>query len=119
MVTDLSALDLTDRDVRQELNVTEDELVGDDVTRCRQLAAEARQAGFDGVLAPSGALSGETTLVVFSSAMSKVSAEHSRIQRPPVRMIHVLEQIRVPEAAIDTVGRLYGALVAMRRRLRS
>lgn len=57
----LAVLDLTDPDVRDVLGVTEDELVADDVTRCQQLAADARDAGFDGLLAPSGALDGETT----------------------------------------------------------
>lgn len=114
----LAVLDLTDPDVRDVLGVTEDELVADDVTRCQQLAADARDAGFDGLLAPSGALDGETTLAVFATAMGKVASEHSRLQRPPVRMIDVLTRIRLPEAAIDTVGRLYEALAALGRRLR-
>jgi hypothetical protein len=70
-----------------ELGVTEAEVVADDVTRCQQLAADASDAGFDGLLAPSAALVGETTLAVFASAMSKVASERSRVQRPPVRMI--------------------------------
>ena len=95
-----------------------EELVGDDLRRCQELATEAREAGFEGVVAPSAALDGEITVAVFASAMGKVVAEHSRVQRPPIRMIRVLEQIRVPDAAIDTVGRLYEALVALGRRLR-
>lgn len=114
----LAVLDLTDANVRHALEVTYDELTGDDVTRCQQLAEDARAAGFDGVLAPSGALAGETTLAVFASAMIKVTAQHSRVQRPPVRMVDVLTRIRVPEPAIDTVGRLYQALAALSRRLR-
>lgn len=117
-VDSLAVLDLTDADVRDELGVTEDELIADDATRCQQLAADARDAGFDGVLALSGALEGETTVVVFASAMGKVTAEHSRVQRPPVRMIDVLTRIRLPDAVIDTVGRLYEALAALGRRLR-
>jgi RES domain-containing protein len=117
-VTDLAVLDLTDPQVRDRLGVTDEELVSDDLSRCQELATEAREAGFDGILAPSAALAGDITLGVFASAMGKVDAEHSRIQRPPIRMIRVLEQIRVPDAGIDTVGRLYEALVALRRRLR-
>lgn len=117
-VDSLAVLDLTDADVRDGLGVTEDELIADDATRCRQLAADARDAGFDGVLAPSGALEGETTVAVFASAMGKVTAEHSRVQRPPVRMIDVLTRIRLPDAVIGTVGRLYEALAALGRRLR-
>ena len=116
--TELAVLDLTDPQVRDQLDVTVEDLVGDDLRRCQDLATEAREAGFEGVLAPSAALDGEITLAVFASAMGKVVAEHSRVQRPSIRMIRVLEQIRVPDAAIDTVGRLYEALVALGRRLR-
>ena len=117
-VTDLAVLDLTDPEVRDQPGVTVEELVRDDLRRCQELATMAREAGFEGVLAPSAALDGEITLAVFASAMGKVVAEHSRVQRRPIRMIRVLERIRVPDAAIDTVGRLYEALVALGRRLR-
>lgn len=117
-IADLAVLDLTDPGVRDQLGVTEDELVGDDWNRCQELATEAREAEFEGILAPSAAFVGETTLAVFASAIGKVVAEHSRVQRPPIRMIRVLERVRVPEAAIDTVGRLYEALAALGRRLR-
>jgi hypothetical protein len=117
-LSDLRVLDLTDPHVRELLGVTIDELVSDDLSRCQSLAVEAREAGFDGILAPSAALDGEITLALFSSAISKVTAEHSRVQRPPIRMLRVLERIRLPNAAIETVGRLYEALVALGRRLR-
>lgn len=104
--------------MRDELGVTVDDLVSDDLSHCQELAAQAREAGFDGILAPSAALAGETILAVFAAAISKVDPEHSRVQRPPIRMLRVLERIRVPEAAIDTVGRLYETLVAIGRRLR-
>lgn len=117
-VTELAVLDLTDRQVRDLLGATNEGLISDDLSRCQELATEAREAGFDGILAPSAALDGEITLAVFGSAMDKVEAEHSRVQRPPIRMIRVLERIRLPDAAIDTVGRLYEALVTLSRRLR-
>lgn len=117
-VDDLAVLDLTDAAVRDALGVTHDDLIGDDIARCQQLAEDARAAGFDGVLAPSGALAGETTLMVFAASMAKVAADHSRVQRPPVRMVDVLTRIRVPDPAIGTVGRLYDALAALGRRLR-
>jgi RES domain-containing protein len=117
-VTDLAVLDLTDPQVRDQLGVTNEELVSDDLSRCQELATEAREAGFEGIFAPSAALDGEITLAVFASGIGKVDTEHSRVQRPPIRMIRVLERIRVPEAAIGTVGRLYEALVALGRRLR-
>lgn len=82
-VTDLAVLDLTDPEVRRQLGVTKEDLVTDDLRRCQQLAVDAWEAGFEGILAPSAALDGEVTLAVFASAMGKVVAEHSRIQRPP------------------------------------
>ena len=80
----------------------------------RRLARPVSRA----VLAPFGALPGETTLAVFPDGMSKVAAEHSRVRRPPVRMLDVLTRIRVPDAVIDAVGPLYEALAALGRRLR-
>lgn len=117
-VNDLEVLDLTDPQVRDQLRVTVEELVSDDLSRCQELATEARAAGFEGILAPSAALEDETTLVVFVSAIDKIEAEHSRIQRPPIRMLPVLERIRLPDTAIETVGRLYEALASLGRRLR-
>jgi RES domain-containing protein len=117
-VTDLAVLDLTDADVRKTVGVEEPELGGDDWSRCHQLADDARAAGFDGLLAPSGAPAGETTLVVFAHAMHKVDAEHSRVQRPPIRMLDALTEVRLPAAAVERVGQLYAALVALGRRLR-
>ncbi|MCA1704046.1 MAG: RES family NAD+ phosphorylase [Actinobacteria bacterium] len=116
--TDLEVLDLTDPEIRLRVGLTEAHLVGDDWTLCQGLAAQARAAGFEGILAPSGALAGETTLVVFAAGMAKVVAEHSRVQRPPVRMLDVLDRIRLPESAVGPVGRLYEALSSLSRRLR-
>lgn len=116
-VENLAVLDLTDEHVRAQLDVNEEELVADDWTRCQALADGARGAGYDGILAPSGALPGETTLVVFASAMNKVEVAHSRVQRPPIRMIDVLTRIRVPDAVIDSIGPLYDALAALGRHL--
>lgn len=86
--------------------------------QCQKLAEQARAAGFEGILAPSGALDGESTLAIFPDGMAKVVAEHSRVQRPPVRMLDVLTRIHVPDALIDSVGPLYDALAALGRRLR-
>lgn len=118
-VADLAVLDLTDPVVRDALGIEDAELTGNDWSGCQRLATDARAAGFEGLLAPSGALAGEVTLVVFAGAMHKVVAEHSRVQRPPIRMLDVLSQIRLPDAAVDRVGQLYGALVALGRRLRN
>lgn len=116
-VADLKVLDLTDAEVCERLGVTEDELVADGLERCQLFAEQARDAGLDGVLASSGALAGERTLVVFSHAMSKVVVEHSRVQRPPIRMLDVLLEIRIPRVVAGPVGQLYQAIAATARRL--
>jgi hypothetical protein len=36
------------------------------------------------------ALPGETAFVVVAAAMNKVTAEHCRVQRPPIRMVDIL-----------------------------
>lgn len=50
--------------------------------------------------------------------MNEVRAEHSRVQRPPGRMVDVLTRIRVPDTVIGSVGPLYDALAALGRGLR-
>ncbi|MCA1702688.1 MAG: RES family NAD+ phosphorylase, partial [Actinobacteria bacterium] len=117
-VTGLDVLDLTDLKIQQRVGLDQAQLVANDWTLCQEIAARAQAAGFEGILAPSGALVGETTLVVFAAGMGKVVAEHSRVQRPPVRMLDVLDRIRLPDAAVEPVGRLYDALTSLSRRLR-
>jgi RES domain-containing protein len=85
-IEEIEVLDLTDPDTRKQLGVSETELVGDDRSLCQEISSAARAAGFDGILAPSAALRGEKTLVVFPSGMTKVREEHSRIQRPPTNI---------------------------------
>jgi hypothetical protein len=87
-------LDLTDVGTREALAISLQQLVAGDLTRCRAVAARAREAGYDGILAPSAALAGEQTLVVFASAMRKLSEGHSRIGRPPERARRVLRRVR-------------------------
>jgi RES domain-containing protein len=62
-------LDLTDPRVRSALDVTEANLVGSDSTATQRIAKAAVSAGLEGILAPSAALPGRTTLVVFSRGM--------------------------------------------------
>ncbi len=117
-VNALEVLDVTDPKIQERLGLGDAQLVANDWTLCQELAARARAAGFEGILAPSGALAGETTLVVFAVGMGKVVAEHSRVQRPPVRVLDVLDRIRLPDGAVEPVGRLYEALTSLSRRLR-
>lgn len=114
-VTDLQVLDLTDPDVQQLLGLIEADLTSDDYAVCQDVAAVARDAGFDAVLAPSAALPDLQTLAVFAGALhsGKVVAEHSRVQTPPVTLLDWLPQIRpVPQAAA-AVARLFEDLLTL------
>jgi RES domain-containing protein len=87
-------LDLTDPRVREALAVTEEDLTRDDLTRCQRLGEAAREAGFEGVLAPSAALAGEAILVVFPSGTPKLTEEQSRVQRAPARLRALVSRVR-------------------------
>lgn len=96
----LRVLDLTDEAVRQRCGITEADLVGDDYQPGQRVAAAARAAGFDGVLAPSAGLPGERTLAIFYAAIDTVEEETSHVQRPPINLIRRLSDVRpVPTAA--------------------
>ncbi len=117
-VTGLRVLDLTDPRVRDQLGVGEDELVGDDYRPCQQLAELARAAGFDGLLAPSAALDGHLTLAVFAHVLTdptKITAEHSRVQAPPVTLLDLLPGIRPIGDQAAAVRALFDRLIAQGR----
>lgn len=59
-------------DEAAQLAVSEHDLVGDDYSVTQAIASAARNAGFDGVLAPAAALPGRNTLAVFAHALSSV-----------------------------------------------
>jgi RES domain-containing protein len=66
--TDVSlsnVLDLTDPAVRQELNVTLEQITGDSYTVTHQLGDLARANGYDGILAPSARNPGGSNLIMF------------------------------------------------------
>jgi hypothetical protein len=90
----LSVLDLTDSSVRDAVGLSEADLLGDFYTATQTVAAAALGAGFDGLLAPSAALPGRRTLVVFAAAMSHVTSELSRVRQPPPRLADLLRLIR-------------------------
>ena len=94
-VRKLRVLDLTDTRVRELLDVSESELVGDNLKQCQELAQYASDAGYDAILAPSAALAGETTLAVFASTMGKISAQRSHVGPPPIRVQRVLGRVRI------------------------
>lgn len=93
-VVDLEVLDLCDASVREQLGVTEADLVGDDYAVCQALAEQAAQH-FDGLLAPSAALDGRQTLVVFPAGMVKLSILSSRVRQLPPRLADLVNDIRL------------------------
>lgn len=119
---DLEVLDLTDPTTRSLLGVDEADLVSDDCAITQDIAAAARDAGFDGVLAPAAALPGCETLAVFAHALPAVTAERSEVRQPPPRLADLLPLIRPHEDVPDTVRRLLvtlgqlGAEAVRRRR---
>ena len=97
-VKGLVVLDLTSEATRLALGLgrhsfLSDDLVGEEYARCQDLAERARKAGFEGVLAPSAAMRGELTLVVFPEGIAKLTEEHSRVQSPPRTMKRYLRRI--------------------------
>lgn len=109
-VDDLTVLDLTDSAVLSVLELTEVELVGDEYAIGQELAAAAEAAGFGGILAPSAALPGRRTLVVFASATTAIVEEYSTVRQPPPRLADLLRAIRpnsdMPRAVRDLLASL-------------
>lgn len=95
-VEGLAVLDLTAPDVRDRIGVTDDELTSDDLSLCQAIGDRAREARFEGILAPSAALPDELTLAVFPRGMRRVVEEHSRVQRPPRILLRILRRVRMP-----------------------
>lgn len=81
--------------VRQRVGITIDELTSDDYEPCQRVAQFARTQGFEGILSPSAALDGTTTLVVFDAAVDKIIIELSRVTTPPARLADLLSRIRL------------------------
>jgi RES domain-containing protein len=92
-VSGLEVLDLTDRAVRDELAVSEAELVGEDYRPTRQIAADVVDV-VGGILSPSAALPGRRTLAVFPAGMARLSEESSRVASAPPRLAGLRPSIR-------------------------
>lgn len=82
---DVTALDLTDPAALTALGVTTRDLTSRDRSVCQELAQIAVAAGFDAVLGPSAASSGDETLAVFGSAIRKKSrdVQDKGVRTPP------------------------------------
>jgi hypothetical protein len=85
-VQGLRVLDLTNPGILAALELSVADLVGDDYTISQRLAASTLLVGFDGILAPSAALEGRRTLVVFASAPNSAIVEKSSTVRQPRRV---------------------------------
>jgi len=117
----LDVLDLTNPGVRAAVGLDEADLVGDDYAKTQAVAAAAAGAGFGGVLAPSAALPGRRTLVVFASGATAIAEEWSAVRQPPPRLADLLRAIRLhrdmPTAVRDFLASLAAAgSEAIRRR---
>jgi RES domain-containing protein len=60
-----NVLDLTDSVVRQQLNVSFEQITGDSYLYTHQLREFARSNGYNGILAPSARRAGGSNLVIF------------------------------------------------------
>jgi hypothetical protein len=107
------ALDLTSKRVRDALEVSEDELIADDLTACQELAEFAVEAGFEAIHAPAAPLERERTLAVFGPTIE--SGLHDvldkGVRRAPIRMYDVLRAIRLPADRAERIGRFFDALL--------
>ena len=82
---DLITLDLTSVELHKQLEIEGPGLMADDLTLCQTLADIAASTGFDAILGPSAAVTGETTLAVFGPAIESQShdVEDLGIRTPP------------------------------------
>jgi hypothetical protein len=107
------ALDLTSKRVRDALEVSEDELIGDDLSACQELAELAVEAGFEAIQAPAAPLDRERTLAIFGPAIE--SGLHNvldkGVRRAPIRMYDVLRAIRLPPENAERISTFFDDLV--------
>lgn len=120
-VDNLQVLDLTDPEVRAAVGLTEADLIGDEYTHTQAVATAAAAAGIAGILAPSAALPGRRTLVVFPAGAAAITEESSTVRQPPPRLADLLRAIRLhhdtPAAVRDFLASLATAgSAAIRRR---
>jgi RES domain-containing protein len=95
-VRELPVLDLTDPAVREQLEVTEADLISNDDTICQAITETVRRnpGRFGGILEPSAAIDGEQTLVVFQERFDEhVEVLEDPIMTPPIRLFGLFELI--------------------------
>ena len=94
-VAGLEVLDLTDEAVRSSLGLTMEDLTGEDYARAQEVADAARAVGFGGILAPSAAMEGRRTLVVFATGFPSLVFDRSRVRQPPPRLADLVRLVRL------------------------
>jgi RES domain-containing protein len=93
-VTDLRVLDLTDPAVRALIDVTERDLIGNRYGVCQRIAAVTRWwRELHGILAPSSAVAGMETLVIFIDALDHLEVLTERTVSPPRRLVYLFEHV--------------------------
>ncbi len=107
------ALDLSAKRIRDALGVSLDELTGDDLAVCQELAELAIEAGFEAIHAPSAPLERERTLAVFGTAIKANLGDvlDKGIRRAPIRMYDALRLIRLPADRAARIGAFFDGLV--------
>lgn len=112
VTVDIDVLDLTDRTIRASIGVIETQLTGEDYRLTRAIAAAADAAGFGGILAPSAALLGRRTLVVFQPFLGALEPERSAVRQPPPRLADLVTLIRLHPDVPLTVRQRFSVLAA-------
>jgi RES domain-containing protein len=117
-VTDLRVLDLTDPELREAFGVSARLLVSNRLGPCQRLAAFVRQwPTFQGILAPSAAIPGMTTLVVFPEGLERVEVMTAAVESPPLQLVHLFERV-IGTLPLRVQDRLYDLARAARREYR-
>lgn len=116
-ITGLLALDLTSDDTCRTLGVSSVDLtgVGYEYRLCQSIAARAWQNGHEGILAPSGALPGQRTVVVFDRGIHRLDVERERVTRMPNRLLDLLDRIPMPSDVRDNLEALVGDAIRSHR----
>ncbi|MFI5091998.1 MAG: RES family NAD+ phosphorylase [Candidatus Acidiferrales bacterium] len=77
-----TVLDLTDPNVLQRIGIRQDSLTGPEINATREIAAQAREQGYEALLVPSAAVPNSSNLVVF---LDRLQARPTVLSSRPVR----------------------------------
>jgi RES domain-containing protein len=77
-----AVLDLTDPNVLQRIGIRQDSLTGTETNAAREIAAEAREQGYEALLVPSAAVPSSNNLVVF---LDRLQTRPNVLSSRPVR----------------------------------